>query len=219
MSSSRYGLVCCLSLFLAGCEMGKSESDPSSVNEDQSDLPSSTTSQHPAPQEKWSYPKISSLPKAPVPRKEIKAKSILNQPAPKFVVDEWLTDAPNRQGKMVLIDFWATWCGPCLRSVPDLNTFHEKYQDRLVIIGVSNEPAEIVRGLRSPRMDYFVAVDPQARMYRELNITHIPHLIILDPDGFVRWEGNPLIAGHRLTEDVIEELLDTYVPVSSSGSD
>ena len=73
-----------------------------------------------------------SLPDAEVPVKRLYAKSFINQPAPEFVVEEWLTKQPNREGKMVLIDFWATWCQPCLKAIPKLNQFHRKYKNRLV---------------------------------------------------------------------------------------
>ena len=45
--------------------------------------------------------------------------------------------AEGQDGKFVLIDFWATWCGPCRRSIPGLNQLHARFKDRLVIIGIS----------------------------------------------------------------------------------
>ena len=153
------------------------------------------------------------LPPAPVPDKTIYAKSFINKPAPKFVVEQWLSPkVPDREGKMVLIDFWATWCSPCLKAIPELNQLHRKYKDRLVVIGVSDETSEKVKALETPRIDYALAIDPQRRMYGELRIQGIPHVIIVDPTGIVRWEGYPLQKGHELTEEVVDDLLDTYVP-------
>ena len=57
------------------------------------------------------------------------AKSFLFAKAPALVVEKWLTDEPATQGKYVLIEFWATWCPPCRKSIPKLNEFHQKFPD------------------------------------------------------------------------------------------
>src|SRR5262245_39548401 len=96
--------------------------------------------------------------------KKIWANSFLNQKAPKFEAEKWLTRAPDCKGKFVLIDFWATWCGPCRKAIPELNALHKKFGDKLVVIGLSDEPEQRIRNMSSPKMDYFVATDTQARM-------------------------------------------------------
>ncbi len=156
--------------------------------------------------------KLPALPPAPEPDKTIYAKSFINKPAPKFLVEEWLTEEPSRKGKMVLIDFWATWCGPCLQAIPELNRFQRTFPDRLVVIGISDETADEVRAHKGAKIHYAVAIDPKQRMYDELKIRGIPHMILIDPLGIVRWEGFPFLKGHELTEEVLDDLLDTYVP-------
>ena len=134
------------------------------------------------------------------------ARSVRGQVAPPFAVEKWLTPPPDITGKFVLIDFWATWCGPCRRSIPELNAFYEKYHDRLVVIGISDEPEAAVRQMTDPHIEYAVAIDTQARMMKALEITGIPHCILLDPQHIVRYEGMPGF----LDEQKLEHFLDKY---------
>jgi len=149
------------------------------------------------------------------PPKRLWARSVLGQKAPELVVEKWLTTKPNLKGKYVLIDFWATWCPPCRRAIAELDTLHQKFGKKLVVIGLSDEPEEKVRAMTEPRIDYYVAIDTQARMKKELQVTGIPHVIIVDPKGIVRWEGFPLLTGYELTEQVVADLLKTPATTQS----
>lgn len=120
-------------------------------------------------------------------------RSIRGQSAPALDVEKWLSgQPPDTAGKFVLIDLWATWCGPCRRSIPELNEFQRVFSDRLVVIGVTEEAELDVRQMKSPVIEYAVAVDMQGRMNHELEVTAIPYCILVDPKGVVRYEGNPL---------------------------
>src|SRR3954468_7573765 len=77
--------------------------------------------------------------------KKLWAKSVIGQKAPEFVVEKWLTAEPSTKGKFVLIDFWATWCPPCRKAIPELNGFQKKFADKLVVIGVSDETEDSVK--------------------------------------------------------------------------
>lgn len=142
--------------------------------------------------------------------KKIWAKSVINQKAPELQVEEWLTDQPNTKGKFVLIDFWATWCGPCKRAIPELNHYQKEFKENLVVIGLSDESASKVKGLKSPKIEYANAVDTKSRLYRDLKIKAIPHCILIDPKGIVRWEGYPLLKGHQLTSKIIKEIIQKH---------
>ncbi|MFT3904620.1 MAG: TlpA disulfide reductase family protein [Niabella sp.] len=142
--------------------------------------------------------------------KELWAKSFLNKKAPKLVVEKWLTEEPETTGKFVLIDFWATWCNPCLRFIPQLNAWHEKYKDDMVIIGISDETEDVVKGLVNPEPLYYEAIDTKARTKSKLRVTGIPHAILIDPHGVVRWEGFPFLQGNLLKEEVLEAIFEKY---------
>jgi thiol-disulfide isomerase/thioredoxin len=146
----------------------------------------------------------------PLPAKQIWAKSFLGKKAPDLVVDKWLTPTPKIEGKFLLIDFWATWCGPCREAIPELNQIQRLYGDRLVVIGISDESEKQVRAMSTPRIEYAMAIDPAARMKGVLEVTGIPHVILIDPSGIVRWEGFPLLDGEELTPQVVGAILAKY---------
>lgn len=139
--------------------------------------------------------------------KKLWAKSVLNQKAPELLVEKGLTPEPKREGKFVLIDFWATWCGPCRKAIPELNALQKKFGDKLVVIGISDEKEDAVKAMKEPAMNYSVAIDTQARTKKALEVNGIPHLILIDPQGIVKWEGFPFLAGHELTEEVVGKIL------------
>lgn len=76
-------------------------------------------------------------------------------------------------------------------------------------MGVSKQVEGEVRGMKTPVIDYYSAIDTQDRM-GGVEDKGIPHIILIDPEGIVRWEGFPLLEGYELTEKVIEQLLDKY---------
>jgi len=145
--------------------------------------------------------------KRPKGEGDLYAKSVLGKKGPKLVVEKWIHGPPPTEGKFVLVDFWAAWCPPCRQTIPELNRIAKKFADRLVVIGISGESESAVKNFRNPRIEYYVGIDPQERMARELEVRAIPYVILMDPQGIVRWEGNPLVPSCRLSEAVIEQIL------------
>jgi len=135
------------------------------------------------------------------------ANSFLWAKAPELVVEKWLGEKPDTEGKYVLIEYWATWCPPCRRSIPLLNEFHKKYGKELVVIGISEESEADVLKMTEPKIDFHLAVDTKKRMKDKLGVFGIPHVIILEPGGYVIWEGFPLQENYELTDKIIERIL------------
>jgi len=148
---------------------------------------------------------------SPVPEKGKKlwARSLLWEKAPDLVVEKWITEKPETAGKYLLIEFWATWCRHCRRAIPGLNNLHSKFGQDMVVIGISDEKEDVVRRFEKPKIEYYVTIDTRARMKDKVGVFGIPHVIIVEPGGYVVWEGFPLLEGHELTEEVVEKILDT----------
>jgi len=139
--------------------------------------------------------------------KRIWAKSLLWDKAPELVVEKWLNQKPETKGKYLLIEFWATWCPPCRRSLPLLNKFHEKFGKELAVIAISDETEADVRKLKEPVHKFYSAIDTKKRMKDYIGVYGIPHAIIVEPEGHVVWEGFPLLKDYELTEALIERIL------------
>ena len=134
---------------------------------------------------------------------DLAAKSFLGKKAPEFVVGKWISEAPDINGKFMLIDFWATWCGPCRESIPKLNQLHRKFKDDLVIIGLSDESRRRIKRMKKPKIEYYSANDTRQRLERAYEVQAIPQSVIVDPNGYVVWEGHPI----HITDEVIRKLI------------
>ncbi|WP_129645783.1 TlpA disulfide reductase family protein [Peristeroidobacter agariperforans] len=95
-------------------------------------------------------------------------------------------DLARLKGKVVVIDFWASWCAPCRQSFPWLNEMQAKYRDRgLVIIGVNvdRERAEADRFLQQTPADFKVVYDPGGTLAARYQVPGMPSSYVIGRDG------------------------------------
>ena len=113
---------------------------------------------------------------------------------------------PDLEGKPLLLEFWATWCPPCRKSIPHLNEIHAKFKDRgLMVVGVTDEPNAVIRKFRKEvPMDYAVATDTGGRLNEKMGVSGIPHAFLVNKSGEIVWEGHP----GKLTDQDIEKILE-----------
>jgi peroxiredoxin len=88
-------------------------------------------------------------------------------------------------GKVVLVNFWATWCQPCRREMPDLDALYQKFKDQgLVILAISDEEAgKINELLAEKRVSYPILLDPGDKVYKLFRLDGIPKSFVYDRDG------------------------------------
>mgnify|MGYP001828374610 FL=1 len=97
-------------------------------------------------------------------------------------------DAERHAGKVVVLDFWASWCVPCRRSFPWLNAMHAKYSDQgLVIVGVNldMERADAERFLEEYPADFAIMYDENQELARQFEVVAMPSSYVLGRDGKV----------------------------------
>lgn len=118
---------------------------------------------------------------------------------------------PPILGAVTLIDFWASWCGPCRQAFPHLDQLYRTYQgDGLEVMGVSvdDDPKAARRFWASMRPHFKVAWDQSGAVRARFAVQSLPTTMLFDPDGMIvqRNEGfDP--ADHRILEEHVHRLL------------
>lgn len=134
----------------------------------------------------------------------------LGDAAPPLKVDKWIKGGPvdlkDGQGKNTyVLEFWATWCGPCIASIPHMNELQKQYKDKgvvIVSISSSDENLEVVQKFvdkKGDKMGYVVGYENRdnaqtSRAYMDgFKKQGIPQCFVIDKEGKIVWEGHPRI--------------------------
>ena len=112
------------------------------------------------------------------------------------------------RGKVVVVNFWASWCGPCRREQPGLQRLHREYDDRVAFIGVDfkDDAAAARTYLDEFHVTYPSVADRDGSLAHEFGIPYLPATILVDPTGEMRY----LMLGAQPEQTVrkhVEELL------------
>ncbi len=127
--------------------------------------------------------------------------------APAFrlrTLDGSMTELTDFRGQYVLLNFWASWCGPCRGETPALQQFFEQEAPAVVVVGVNQqESAETARAFaQSFAVTYPIALDADGRVSSAYRVsTGLPVSFLIDPEGVIR-----LVRLGALTERAMDEL-------------
>ena len=121
--------------------------------------------------------------------------------------DDRVTPAAYR-GKVVLVNFWASWCGPCRREQPFLTRLAEEYEGQVAFIGVNFDDghAAALEYLREFDVPYPSVFDPDGKITAEFLVPYLPATVLAGRDGELRYR----LAGAQTEETIrgyLEELL------------
>lgn len=98
----------------------------------------------------------------------------------------------SKRDKVVLLNLWATWCGPCRYEIPELESLHTKYATRgLEVIGVSVDESgvESVRDfVKEQKMTYPIAIDPEGKLANIFQTSVLPTSVVIDRAGKIVWK-------------------------------
>ena len=116
------------------------------------------------------------------------------------LLDGTAYDLAADKGKVVLINVWATWCGPCRFEIPELQKLHDQHAAHgFKVVGVSvdeGDPAEVKQFVTDQKMTYPVVVDAEGRIASVLQTTVLPTSVLVDRNGKIVWRQIGAIAPH-----------------------
>jgi len=127
------------------------------------------------------------------------------------------------RGSTVLLEFWATWCGPCRAQMPHIKQLHASYADRgLVVLGMDyKEPrGQVEAFVKQNEMEYLIGIDGGGAAAKAFGVAGFPSAFLIDPQGVVVWAGHPAALGDADVERALagarpfgQKLADQLEPV------
>jgi cytochrome c biogenesis protein CcmG/thiol:disulfide interchange protein DsbE len=130
---------------------------------------------------------------------------LVGGPAPTFkleAVDGQIIDMTDLKGQFVVLNFWATWCVPCIKEMPEFQKAHESLNPNVKIIGINlaESKDKIGEFIQTNHLSFPVLLDGYGNVSQEYQVLHLPVTFFITPDGVIREK----IFGGGITQKMIE---------------
>lgn len=131
--------------------------------------------------------------------KEIVLEAVYNKP------DGIIPTLEQLHGKVVVLDFWATWCAPCIAAFPKISELHNKYHTQdVVFIGITDDPKKKLENfLNELNVPFWIANDSDRSAFDDYGIKGIPHYVVVNKKGSVVYSDN------FFEEAILKEIIET----------
>ena len=139
--------------------------------------------------------------------------------APFYVQEIWRQPVGDATGKVVVLDFWATWCGPCRAAIPHMNEIQNHYGDKVICLGITSETKSkfesgmLKAKLKANDFAYGLAIDSNRTLSSFFGVKAIPHVAVLSGDWVVRWQGSPSGLNRKVLDSIVnanDAMLELY---------
>lgn len=108
------------------------------------------------------------------------------------------------RGKIVVLDFWATWCSPCIAAIPNLNKLSEEYAEKIQFIGITDDSKNKVENfLKKREIKYWIGIDSDKSDFENYNVVGLPTIIIINSNGYIIYRGS------RVDNQLLDMVLKT----------
>lgn len=135
--------------------------------------------------------------------------TVTSGPAPNFTLESpggGSITLSDLEGQVVVLDFWATWCSPCVESLDHLQQLHEQHADQGVVvlaINVGETRDEVAGFVAHYGYTFTVLLDTDDRVTDTYGVQGIPHTLVVDRNGEIHF----VLGGPDAVEDLVRELL------------